>query len=90
MVHLSHQPLKNWQSVSTVRFASTNSAIPPVITKAIEASSPTADATFQQTSIESLVESIGPIPEAPGLPAPKVLELLSVSSFKFLSFFPTE
>ncbi|KAJ1523450.1 hypothetical protein ONE63_001307 [Megalurothrips usitatus] len=61
----------------TVRHASTNTVVPPVITKAIEAATPAGEGTSPSTSIESVIESIGPIPEAPGLPIPKAIELLS-------------
>lgn len=61
-----------------VRYASTTSVVPPVITKAFEAASPVGDNATRSSTIDSLIESIGPIPEAPGLPGPKVLDILAV------------
>lgn len=86
----AHQQLLQPHAFTTiVRHASTNSVVPPIIAKAIEASSPQASDAAQTSSIESLIESIGPIPEAPNLPGPKVLEILSVilqtQTFRFLS-----
>lgn len=60
-----------------VRNASTDTVVPPVISKVIEASSPSPDGTIKPSSYESLVEAIGPIPDSPPLPPPKVIELLS-------------
>ncbi|KAK3927208.1 Mitochondrial inner membrane protein OXA1L [Frankliniella fusca] len=64
-------------TVCSVRYSSSNSVVPPVITKAIEAATPAENDTVIPSSIEEVIKSIGPIPEVPSLPGPKVLELLS-------------
>ncbi|KAE8748766.1 hypothetical protein FOCC_FOCC004569 [Frankliniella occidentalis] len=64
-------------SLSTVRYSSSNSVVPPVITKAIEAATSTGNDSFTPASVEEVIKSIGPIPEIPALPGPKVLELLA-------------
>ena len=72
--------------LGSVRFASTTTVVPPVITKAIEAASPVGSSATQWSTLDSVIESIGPIPEAPGLPGPKVLEILAVRHQDFFSF----
>ncbi|XP_034232401.1 mitochondrial inner membrane protein OXA1L isoform X2 [Thrips palmi] len=90
-----HQPLlQPHPSFCIVRHASTNSVVPPIIAKAIEASSPQSSDALQSSNIQSLIETIGPIPEAPNLPGPKVLELLSngepsLSSLGLGGYYPT-
>lgn len=92
---LPHQQLhQTLTSIGSVRNASTNSVVPPIIAKAVEASSSQANDTLQSSTIESLIESIGPIPDAPNLPGPKVLEILSngepsLSSLGLGGYYPT-